>query len=34
MSLMNVPIMFQEYNHSLLSQKDDGLGHNICIIDS
>ena len=33
MSLMSIPTTFQEYNDDLLAQKDDGLGHNIYIIE-
>ena len=33
MSLMSIPTALQEYNDDLLAQKDDGLGHNIYIIE-
>ena len=33
MSLMSIPTALQEYNDNLLAQKDDGLGHNIYIIE-
>ena len=33
MSLMSIPTTLQEYNDDLLAQKDDGLGHNIYIIE-
>ena len=31
---MRIPAKLQEYNDGLLAQKEDGLGHNIRIIDS
>ena len=34
MSFMSIPTILWEYNDDLLTQKDDGLGHNIRIIDS
>ena len=33
MSLMSIPTALQEYNDDLLAQKDDGLGHNIYLIE-
>ena len=33
MSLMSIPTTLQEYNDDLLAQKDDGLRHNIYIIE-
>ena len=34
MSFMSIPAILQEYNDGLLAQKDDGLGHNIRIVES
>ena len=34
MNFMSIPIILQGYNDGLIAQKDDGLRHNIRIIDS